>query len=99
MQESEVIAQTDNLRVRIMVLRAFETNDWHYHTEVTDDIFCLTGTILVRLQNTNEEFRLEPGQRHRIKVGWVHQLENLENTDSTYLLVQGIGKYDFNILP
>ncbi len=98
MRESEVIAQTENLRVRIMVLGPLELNDWHYHTEVTDDIFCLTGTILVRVQNPNDEFCLEPGQRHRIKVGTVHQLENLENRDSTYLLVQGIGKYDFNLL-
>jgi len=99
MQESEVIAQTDNLRVRIMVLHPLETNDWHYHSEVSDDIFCLSGTILVRLQNPNEEFRLEPGQRQRVDVGRVHQLENLEKRDSTYLLVQGIGTYDFNIHP
>jgi len=99
MQESEVIAQTDNLRVRIMVLRPLEKNDWHYHNEVTDDIFCLTGTIFVRVQDPDKEFRLEPGQRHRVNVGKVHQLENFENKESTYLLVQGIGKYDFNILP
>jgi len=99
MQESEIIAQTDNLQVRIMVLRPLEKNDWHYHNEVTDDIFCLTGTILVRVQDSDKEFRLEPGQRHKVNVRKVHQLENLENEESTYLLVQGIGKYDFNILP
>ncbi len=96
MKETEVLAKTDNLRVRIMALEPREVADWHYHTQVTDDIFCLTGTILVRLQDPNEEVRLSPGQRCQIKTGRVHQLENLESQEATYLLVQGIGTYDFN---
>jgi len=98
MQESEVIAKTDNLRVRIMTLLPHETSEWHYHTQVTDDIFCLTGTILVHLRTPDNEIRLFPGQRCQIKASRIHQLENLEDTESSYLLVQGIGKYDFNIV-
>ena len=98
MKESEAIVKTDNVRVRIMSLATREIADWHYHTQVTDDIFCLTGTILVRMKNPNEEVRLSPGQRCQIKIGRVHQLENLENNEATYLLVQGIGKYDFNVV-
>jgi len=98
MQEYEVIAKTDELRVRIMTLVPGEVGDWHYHTRVTDDIFCLTGTILVHLQTPNEEVRLLPGQRCQVKTSRVHQLENLEEIESSYLLVQGIGKYDFNVV-
>lgn len=96
MKESEVIAKTDEVRVRIMTLDPREVADWHYHTEVTDDIFCLTGTILVRMKESDEEHKLIPGQRCQIKTGRVHQLENLENGEAAYLLVQGTGKYDFN---
>ena len=98
MQETETIAQTDDLRVRIMMLSPHEVAKWHYHSEVTDDIFCLAGTILVRLRAPDEEIRLMPGQRCQVEVGKVHQLENLENAESTYLLVQGMGKYDFNLV-
>jgi len=98
MQESEVIVKTDNVRVRIMSLAPREVADWHYHTQVTDDIFCLTGTILVRMKNPDKEVRLSPGQRCQIKIGRVHQLENLDDNEATYLLVQGIGKYDFNVV-
>ena len=98
MQESEVIVKTDNVRVRIMSLAPREVADWHYHTQVTDDIFCLTGTILVRMKNPDKEVRLSPGQRCQIKTGRVHQLENLDDNEATYLLVQGIGKYDFNVV-
>ena len=98
MKESEVIVKTDNVRVRIMSLAPREIADWHYHTQVSDDIFCLTGTILVRMKNPDAEVRLSPGQRCQIQIRRVHQLENLDDREATYLLVQGIGKYDFNVV-
>jgi len=98
MQESEVIVKTDSVRVRIMSLAPHEIADWHFHTEVTDDIFCLTGTILVRMKEPNEENKLTPGERCQIKTSRKHRLENLRGEESTYLLVQGTGKYDFNVV-
>ena len=98
MQESEVIFKTDAVRVRIMSLAPREVADWHYHTEVTDDIFCLTGMIVVRKKEPEEENKLNPGGRSRIKPGKIHQLENLTDKEATYLLVQGLGKYDFNVI-
>jgi quercetin dioxygenase-like cupin family protein len=99
MQETEIIAKTEDLQVRIMVLASREIAAWHYHTQVTDDIFCLSGSIVVRMQEPNEEIRLSPGDRVRIGTGRIHQLENLAEAESTYLLVQGIGNYDFNVVP
>jgi mannose-6-phosphate isomerase-like protein (cupin superfamily) len=98
MKEIEIIAKTDFLRVRIMLLAPREVAEWHYHTEVTDDIFCLTGTIMVRMKEPDEEYPLIPGQRCRIGIRRIHQLENLEDKEATYLLVQGIGRYDFNVV-
>ena len=96
MKEIETILQTDSVRVRVMSLAPREIADWHYHSEVTDDIFCLTGAILVRAQKPDEESKLSPGKRYQIKAGRIHQLENLGNNEARYLLVQGVGKYDFN---
>jgi mannose-6-phosphate isomerase-like protein (cupin superfamily) len=99
MQEAEIVAKTDALQVRIMNLNPREVAAWHYHTRVTDDIFCLTGKIAVRMRDPDLEIHLEPGQRCRIETGRVHQLENLNNTEASYLLVQGIGHYDYNVVP
>ncbi len=98
MQESEVIVKTESVLVRIMVLTPHEVAEWHYHTHVTDNIFCLTGIILVRMQNPDEEVRLTPGGRCLMEAGRIHQLENCKESTSSYLLVQGIGEYDFNII-
>lgn len=96
MSESEVIIETEQARVRIMSLSSHEANDWHYHTEVTDDIFCLSGTILVRMKEPDEEVHLSPGERCHVQTGRVHRVENCDGSQSTYLLIQGIGRYDFN---
>jgi quercetin dioxygenase-like cupin family protein len=98
MQESEVIAKTNDVRVRVMTLDPREIADWHYHTQITDDIFCLTGTIIIRMKEPDEEIQLTLGQRCQIKKNRVHQLENLDTSEASYLLVQGIGKYDFNVV-
>jgi len=98
MKETEIIIKTDTVRVRIMSLKPHEIADWHFHTEVTDNIFCLTGTIVVRMKEPDEEDKLTPGKRCQIKVGRIHQLENLGNEEAAYLLIQGVGRYDFNIL-
>jgi quercetin dioxygenase-like cupin family protein len=96
MKEVEVIAKTDFLRVRIMSLAPRETTERHYHTEVTDDVFCLTGRIVVRVNEPGEDYELSPGQRCRIKTGRIHRVENLGDEEASYLLVQGVGTYDFN---
>ncbi len=98
MLETEVIVKTEQVRVRIMTLEPREVAEWHYHTQVTDDIFCLTGAILVRLQNPDQETLLSPGQRCQIGKSRIHQLENRQDTPSTYLLVQALGQYDFNVV-
>ena len=98
MREIEVIAKTDDIRIRIMALEPREITDWHYHTEVTDHIFCLTGIILVRMRDPQEEVQLAPGEKCPVKIRRVHQLENVEDFEASYLLIQGMGKYDFNIV-
>jgi quercetin dioxygenase-like cupin family protein len=98
MKETEVIAQTDAIRIRIMTLGPREIADWHYHTQVTDHIFCLTGSILVRMRDPEEEVRLTPGERCLVEIQRIHQLENLKDFEVSYLLIQGIGEYDFNIV-
>jgi quercetin dioxygenase-like cupin family protein len=98
MKEAEVIAKTNDIRIRIMTLRPSEITDWHYHTQVADHIFCLQSTILVRIRDPEQEVRLTPGERCLVETGRIHQIVNLEDLEASYLLIQGIGKYDFNVV-
>jgi mannose-6-phosphate isomerase-like protein (cupin superfamily) len=93
----EVVVKTENVRVRIIELGPNEVASPHSHNEVTDNMFCLSGKMSVRMRNPGEEVFLLPGQRCTVTPGRVHQVVNTETTITTYLLVQGVGRYDFNV--
>ena len=94
----QVIIKTKDVSVRIIEIRSHEVAARHYHTEITDNMFCLTGNITVRLREPNEELVLSPGQRCEVMKGRVHQVANAGADIARYLLVQGVGNYDFNVV-
>ncbi len=96
MNNQEVI-RTDNVLVRIMTLKEGASTEWHYHTEVTDFFVCLTGRILVEVRNPVGVYILHPGQRSEVAACQVHRVLNAYKERSEYLLIQGVGRYDFNL--
>ncbi len=94
----EVILKTENVTVRVLSLAPGESTPWHFHNEVTDNMFCLSGDILVLLRNPDEEVRLQIGQRCEVYPLRMHQVANMGAKEAKYLLVQGVGQYDFNIV-
>ena len=96
MKKEQIIIQTENVKVRIMELEPGEVTPWHHHTEITDTMFGLTGEILVMMKNPEERQVLTPGCRCTVATGRIHQVtNNLRSENSSYLLVQGVGTYDF----
>ena len=94
----EVILETETVRVRILVLEKGQTTAWHHHTEVTDKMLCLEGAIAVEYQGPEECVELGHGERCEVAVGRVHRVVNLTDKVAKYLLVQGVGRYDFNVV-
>ncbi len=96
MKKEEVILQTEDVKVRIIELQPAEISPLHHHTEITDNMFGISGEILVSMKNPEEKIILKPGSRCKVETGRVHQVINCLKTESSeYLLVQGVGKYDF----
>ena len=94
--EEEVLLKTENVSVRILELDAGGALPWHHHSEVTDYIFALDGEIEVQLRSPDENVALAPGGRCQVATGRVHRVVNMCNRKTKYLLIQGVGKYDFN---
>ena len=92
----EVLIKTDSVSVRIMELEAGEALPWHYHSEVTDQVFALDGEIEIQLRSPDEKVALMPGERCEVSTGRVHRVVNMFQGKTKYLLIQGVGKYDFN---
>jgi len=68
---------------------------WHYHNNVQDTFYVLQGSIRVFLRDPKEEVRLGPGESYTVKPRRPHLVVNGGETSATFLVLQGIGEYDF----
>ena len=89
------IVRTDNVLVREMALEKDASTEWHHHSEVSDYFACLTGMVRVKTQNPDVAFSLHQGETAEVTPPQVHRVINIHDDRSVYLLVQGVGKYDF----
>ena len=94
MSTKELI-KTEDVLVRIMELAKGAATEWHHHTEVRDIFVCLNGVVRVEARNPEEEIILHPGQRAEIAPPRIHRVTNTHHDRSEYLLIQGVGAYDF----
>jgi len=91
----EVIAKGVDVQARIFTLAPSDVIPWHHHSESTDHYFVLRGTLTINTRNPEDERRLEIGGRYMIRPGTAHLISNRGTTDCQFLLLQGVGKYDF----
>jgi quercetin dioxygenase-like cupin family protein len=68
---------------------------WHCHTNVQDTFYVLQGRLRLFLRDPKEEVRLEPGQTYSVRPGRAHLVTNGGETSATFLVLQGIGEYDY----
>ncbi|GIX46115.1 MAG: hypothetical protein KatS3mg131_0326 [Candidatus Tectimicrobiota bacterium] len=91
--ERRVVAQTAELRVTVMALDAEHAIPWHFHSHVTDTFFCLAGQL--GLETPEGMVVLQPGDSLAIPPGRPHRVTNQGAGRCRFLLVQGVGPYDF----
>jgi quercetin dioxygenase-like cupin family protein len=89
-----VVAGTD-VQARIFTLAPGESIPWHRHSESTDHYFVLRGTLTITSRDPDDEHSLEIGGRYKITPGTPHLISNRGAADCSFLLLQGVGKYDF----
>ena len=89
------IIRTENVLVRVMELEKDASTGWHYHSMVSDYFVCLNGVVRVESKSPDEVIVLYPGRHLEIKPPQVHRVINAHTEKSEYLLVQGVGVYDY----
>ena len=68
---------------------------WHYHNNVQDTFYVLSGNLRIFLREPKEEVRLGPGETYTAKARRPHLVTNGGDRSATFLVLQGIGEYDF----
>jgi quercetin dioxygenase-like cupin family protein len=91
----ETVMASPVMRARIFTLAARDVIPWHHHSEVTDHYFVLRGTLTVATRAPESRNELRTGNRFQIEPGTDHQLTNNGPSDCEFLLLQGIGSYDW----
>jgi len=68
---------------------------WHSHTNVQDTFYVLEGTLRLFARDPKEEIRLAPGETYTVRPGRPHLVTNGGDISAVFLVLQGIGEYDF----
>ena len=68
---------------------------WHYHSKVQDTFYVLEGELRLFLREPKEEVRLAPGESYCVPARRPHLVTNAGERSATFLVLQGMGEYDF----
>jgi mannose-6-phosphate isomerase-like protein (cupin superfamily) len=94
----ETVAAGTDVQVRLFTLAPSEVIPWHFHSTIADEFFVLTGELTVETRKPDDCRVLGVGERYRVNAGYAHQTSNRGAHDCQFLIVQGVGKYDFKAL-
>ena len=68
---------------------------WHFHTHIQDTFYVIDGRVRLFLREPKEEVRLAPGDTYSVRPRRPHLVTNGGEGSATFLVLQGIGEYDF----
>jgi quercetin dioxygenase-like cupin family protein len=88
-------AERPGFRITELQISPAQQVPWHYHTRVQDTFYVLEGEIRLFLRDPKEEIRLRPGETYAVRAGRPHLVTNPGTTSATFLVLQGIGEYDY----
>lgn len=88
-------AERPGFRIAELQLSPTQTVPWHFHTNIADTFYVLEGEMRLFLQNPKEEVRLKPGETYTAVAKRPHLVTNPGKSSLTFLIMQGIGEYDY----
>ena len=88
-------AERPGFRITELQISPTQQVPWHYHTNVHDTFYVLEGELRLSLRDPKEEVRLAPGQTYAVRPGRPHLVTNAGQRSATFLVLQGIGEYDY----
>ncbi len=91
----ETVMAGSDTRARLYVLAPGEAIPWHFHSSVNDWYFCLAGRLSVETRAPRDHAVLDPGGQYTIPPKTAHRISNAGEADCRFLLLQGVGQYDF----
>jgi quercetin dioxygenase-like cupin family protein len=93
--ERKTYAQREGFRVRELSLGPSQEVPWHMHTNISDTFYPLEGTLCIELRQPDQTVRLAPGKTLEVTPNRPHRVTADDGQLATFLILQGIGQYDY----
>ena len=90
-----VVAKGADVLVREYTLDPGEFIPWHHHTGVADYYYGLESKVVVQTRNPAARHEVGVGQTATVTPPTAHHVSNPGTTPCRFLLIQGVGQYDF----
>lgn len=90
-----VLLERPEFKVTEFELAREQQIPWHCHTHVRDTFYVVDGVLRIFARDPKEEIRLEPGQTYTMRAQRPHLVTNGGDRTVTFVILQGIGAYDF----
>jgi quercetin dioxygenase-like cupin family protein len=92
----EPVLKGADVQARIFTLAPGDVIPWHFHRHCADYYFVLAGDLTIVTRSPAETTAsLATGARFTIQPETQHLIANRAERDCRFLLVQGIGAYDW----
>ncbi len=88
-------AERPGFRINELQISRTQEVPWHYHSRVRDTFYVLDGRIRVQMRDPDFEVCLGPGETTVADIRRPHRVSNAGSASATFLVLQGIGEYDF----
>jgi len=88
-------AARPGFRITELQISTTQKVPWHYHSNVRDTFYVLEGTLRLFLRDPMDVVRLAPGDTYCVEPRRPHLVTNAGSGSATFLVLQGIGEYDF----
>jgi mannose-6-phosphate isomerase-like protein (cupin superfamily) len=88
-------AERPGFRITELQIGPKQKVPWHCHSNVRDTFYVLAGRIRIYLRDPKEEVQLAPGETYAVGPKRPHLVTNGGESSAVFLVLQGIGEYDF----
>lgn len=88
-------AERPGFRINELQISPTQIVPWHYHSNTQDTFYVLEGVLRLFMREPEEVLRLGPGDTYSVQPCRPHLVTNDSKSSTTFLVLQGIGEYDY----
>jgi len=88
-------AERPGFRISELQISPAQQVPWHCHTNFQYSFYVIEGSLRIFLRDPKEQVHLRVGDTYTVAPRRPHLVTNGGDVSATFLVLQGIGEYDF----